>query len=366
VALVYFDSSAFVKLLAEEAGSELAAQLWDGCDAAVASRLAYSEVRAALAAAVGNRDLDEADLDDIEQAWDRYWAATRPVELTAAVERHAGQLAGTHALRGAEAIHLASALAIGDPGLVLVAWDRRLHAVAQAAGLITAPAQLDAPIPAVPNVQSEREAVPSEHGRRARHVAAMRARLVEVSLDLYDRQGFSATTIDQIAAAAKIHRSTFFRYFESKEGVLLAPLARSHRWFLDALGARPAGEPLVRSVAVVCTEGEWPAVERAQLQKIRRIVNADPLLRVAVEGQLSSGFGPLLVERLRAMNPGADDGEVAVVSSLAVMWSNAAFSRLIEHGGTVRTHFAEVIGATRKVAFETPGKAPAPADLIRR
>jgi AcrR family transcriptional regulator/predicted nucleic acid-binding protein len=366
MALVYFDSSAFVKLLAEEAGSELAAQLWDGCDAAVASRLAYSEVRAALAAAVGNRDLDEADLDEIEQAWDSYWAATRPVELTAAVERHAGQLAGTHALRGAEAIHLASALAIGDPDLVLATWGRRLHAGAQAAGLSTAPAQLDTPIPAVSSMQSELEEVPSENGRRARHVAAMRARLVEVSLDLYDRQGLSATTIDQIAAAAKIHRSTFFRYFESKEGVLLAPLARWHRWFLDALGARPAGEPLVRSVAVVCTEGEWPAVERAQLQKIRRIVNDDPLLRVAVDAQLSPAFTPLLVERLRAMNPDADDGEVAIVSSLAVMWSNAAFSRLIEHGGTVRTHFAEVIGATRKVALETPGKAPAPAGLTRR
>ena len=181
----------------------------------------------------------------------------------------------------------------------------------------------------------------------------MRARLVEVSLDLYDRQGFSATTIDQIAAAAKVHRSTFFRYFESKEGVLLAPLARSHRWFLDALGARPAGEPLVRRVTVVCTEGEWPAVERAQLQKIRRIVNADPLLLVAVDGQQSSAFAPLLAERLRAMNPGADDGEIAVVSSLAVMWSNAAFSRLIEHGGDLRTHFAEVIGTTRTVALET-------------
>jgi predicted nucleic acid-binding protein len=143
VSLVYFDSSAFVKLLAEEAGSDLAAQLWDGCDAAVASRLAYPEVRAALAAAARNHDLAEADLDEAERAWDSYWAATRPVELTAAVEQHAGQLARTHALRGADAIHLASALAIGDPSLILAAWDRRLHAGAQAAGLHTAPAQVD-------------------------------------------------------------------------------------------------------------------------------------------------------------------------------------------------------------------------------
>ena len=141
--LVYFDSSAFVKLLAEEAGSELAAELWDGCDAAIASRLAYPEVRAALAAAARNHDLGDNDLDAAEQAWDGYWAATRTVELTAAVEQHAGQLARVHALRGADAVHLASALAIGDPDLVVAVWDRRLHAGAKAAGVRVAPAQLD-------------------------------------------------------------------------------------------------------------------------------------------------------------------------------------------------------------------------------
>ena len=140
--IVYFDSSAFVKLLAEEAGSDLAAELWDGCDAAVASRLAYPEVRAALAAAARNHDLADHELDEAEHAWDEYWAAARPVELTAAVERNAGHLARQHALRGADAVHLASALAIGDPDLVIAVWDRRLHAGARAAGLRVAPAQL--------------------------------------------------------------------------------------------------------------------------------------------------------------------------------------------------------------------------------
>jgi predicted nucleic acid-binding protein len=55
--LVYFDSSALVKLVVDEDGSDLAAELWDGCDAALASRLAYPEVRAALAAACRNHDL---------------------------------------------------------------------------------------------------------------------------------------------------------------------------------------------------------------------------------------------------------------------------------------------------------------------
>ena len=138
--LVYFDASAFVKLLVEEPGTDLAVALWDGCDAALSSRLAYPEVRAALAAAHRNDDLDADGVQQAEVAWEEYWSAIRPVELTPAVERHAGELAGKHAFRGADAVHLASALAVSDPELVVAVWDRRLHAGVVSAGLAVAPA----------------------------------------------------------------------------------------------------------------------------------------------------------------------------------------------------------------------------------
>ncbi|WP_227878676.1 type II toxin-antitoxin system VapC family toxin [Arthrobacter dokdonensis] len=111
MAIVYFDSSAFVKLVVEEDGSELAAALWDGCDAAVASRLAYPEVRAALAAAGRDHLLDAADQRRAEAQWEEFWSATRPVEITQTITMHAGELASAHALRGADAVHLASVLA---------------------------------------------------------------------------------------------------------------------------------------------------------------------------------------------------------------------------------------------------------------
>lgn len=72
--IVYFDSSAFVKLVIEEDGSSLAAELWDGCDAAVSSRLAYPEVRAALAAAGRAHRLDPSDQRRAEAVWEDYWA----------------------------------------------------------------------------------------------------------------------------------------------------------------------------------------------------------------------------------------------------------------------------------------------------
>ncbi len=140
MALVYFDSSALVKLVVDELGSHVAAELWDHCDAALSSRLAYPEVCAALAAAGRSHDLDRRGLVAALDRWEHLWAAARPVELTTDVERHAGELASRHGLRGADAVHLASALVVGSADLVVAVWDRRLHAGVVAENLAVAPA----------------------------------------------------------------------------------------------------------------------------------------------------------------------------------------------------------------------------------
>jgi predicted nucleic acid-binding protein len=119
VALVYFDASALVKVVLDEAGTDVAVDLWDGCDAALSSRLAYPEVCAALAAAARNDDLTTVAARGAFATWDRIWDAVRPVELSKAVERHAGELAPRHALRGANAAHLAGAPAIEGDQLVV-------------------------------------------------------------------------------------------------------------------------------------------------------------------------------------------------------------------------------------------------------
>ena len=139
VPIVYFDSSAFVKLVVEEDGSDLAATLWDGCDAAVSSRLAYPEVRAALAAAGRAHRLDPLEQSRAEVIWEDFWAATRRVELTETVTAHAGHLASRYALGGADAIHLASLLAVGAAETLFAVWDQRLRTAAEGVGVRLAP-----------------------------------------------------------------------------------------------------------------------------------------------------------------------------------------------------------------------------------
>ena len=139
--IVYFDSSAFVKLLVEEDDSDIAAALWDGCDAAVSSRLAYPEVSAALAAARRAHRLGAEEQHQAQAIWEEYWAATRAVELTEKIAHRAGHLAAAHALRGADAVHLASVLAIGVDDTVFAVWDQRLRTAALGTAVGLAPSQ---------------------------------------------------------------------------------------------------------------------------------------------------------------------------------------------------------------------------------
>lgn len=143
MAIVYFDSSALVKLVLDETGSDLAAQLWNACDAALSSRLAYPEVCAAPCAAGRNHDLTESEASSAADEWETFWASIRPVELSADVERLAGELSVLHRLRGADAVHLASALVLRSADVAVAVWDRRLHGGVAAVGLAVAPATLD-------------------------------------------------------------------------------------------------------------------------------------------------------------------------------------------------------------------------------
>lgn len=138
--LCLFDTSAVVKLLVDEDGSAVAARLWDDASVVAASRLAYPECRAALAAARRARRLTQAAKATATRSLDQLWEELRVVELSPQIAELAGALSDEAILGGADAVHLASAVLLGGDETVVVTWDKRLRAAALSLGLAVGPA----------------------------------------------------------------------------------------------------------------------------------------------------------------------------------------------------------------------------------
>lgn len=121
--------------------------------------------------------------------------------------------------------------------------------------------------------------------RRERKKLAVRKALEEAAFRLFDERGFGETTVDQIADEADVSRSTFFRYFGSKEAVLFGSIEENGEILSDLILQRPSEEaPLVAFenalVAFVAVPGV--AREPAYADRFQRILEATPPLKAKV------------------------------------------------------------------------------------
>lgn len=137
--LVYFDTSALVKLCVLETGTPLAVALWEGASTLATSRIADLEVRAVLGAGERIGRIDAAPAAKARARWDELWPGLTKVELTPALAEAAGLLADRRPLRAADAIHVASALLFKEAEPLVAAWDRRVASAARAEGLTVLP-----------------------------------------------------------------------------------------------------------------------------------------------------------------------------------------------------------------------------------
>ncbi len=116
-------------------------------------------------------------------------------------------------------------------------------------------------------------------GLRERKKARTRAAIRQHALRLFGEQGYGETTVEQIAAAAEVSPSTFFRYFPSKEDVVLQddfdPIA------IEKFEAQPAELSPVAALRAAMREAmaEASAEEVEQWRDLNRLAASVPELR---------------------------------------------------------------------------------------
>lgn len=116
----------------------MAAKLWGGAYPAASSILAYPEGRAALAAARRLDRLGEEEHRQTLAAFEELYAELTTVGVDQELASRAGGYAEDLGLRGYDAVHLATALELGDEEVVLITWDRDLARAAEHVGLSVA------------------------------------------------------------------------------------------------------------------------------------------------------------------------------------------------------------------------------------
>ncbi len=135
--ILYLDTSSLVKLYVDEPGSPEIRLLVERAEVVAASVVAYAEARAAFARRRRERSLTLADHRRSKAALDDDWPHVLAIDVSGPLARSAGELAERHQLRGFDALHLASYLALARelPGedVLFSSADQRLERAARLA-----------------------------------------------------------------------------------------------------------------------------------------------------------------------------------------------------------------------------------------
>lgn len=144
------------------------------------------------------------------------------------------------------------------------------------------------------------------------------ARLVDSGLGLFERQGYDQTTVAQIARAAGVTEMTFFRYFPSKESLLLED--PYDPMLVAAIARQPIDlPPFVRAVRGI--RAAWRAVPEPDQPVIRRrvrIAARTPSLRGATWTS-TGNTERAVIGQLTDDGASAHDARVAAAAVLAAL-----------------------------------------------
>ena len=177
-------------------------------------------------------------------------------------------------------------------------------------------------------------AAPTE-GLRERHRRRTAADLEEAALRLFCEKGFDAVTIDDIAVAADVSRRTFFRYFASKEDVILSDHPKRLDELQAALDRRPADEPALTALrnAVLSLAGSF-GEQRDHMLRRFRLVTTTPALEarsLCLQRNWETAVTGMLAQRMD-VDP-AKDLRPGVVAATTMAAMRMATTNWLSGGG---------------------------------
>ncbi|MCA1844193.1 MAG: TetR family transcriptional regulator [Actinobacteria bacterium] len=181
---------------------------------------------------------------------------------------------------------------------------------------------------------TQESAAPVE-GLRERHRRRTAADLEEAALALFCEKGFDAVTIDDIAASADVSRRTFFRYYASKEDVILSDHPKRLDELAAALNRRPADEPALAALRhAIISLAEGYEEQRDHMLRRFRLVTTTPALEarsLCLQRNWETSVTAMLADRMGV--DGAEDLRPGVVAATTMAAMRIATANWLAEGG---------------------------------
>lgn len=195
---------------------------------------------------------------------------------------------------------------------------------------------------------------PIPQGLRERKKRQTRLDLASAALRLFEERGFDAVTVDDIAAEANVSRRTFFRYFETKEDVIIVEAEGKIAAMRSSLRDGPPDEPTLdalRRGSLALIVAYWDA-DLAPV--IVRLLEREPKLAATVLAY-QVRFAETLAYEL-AIDLGVDvrlDPRPRILAHAAIsMLRTAMAARLAEPDGDTPIELAEAAFDRGRPALE--------------
>jgi AcrR family transcriptional regulator len=177
------------------------------------------------------------------------------------------------------------------------------------------------------------EAVPSApQSLKSRKQQVVRDALSTAAAELFHKHGFEAVTVEEIARTAGVSRRTFFRYYDSKEDVMVERLDRDGERLLIELAARPINEPPLLAIRNALI----PAIEHGLLEadfvrEATRLLRETSALRRALmerRNRLEERIAALMIQRLDSTS---QDNTPMLLAFLTRALNDTAFNAWYDH-----------------------------------
>jgi AcrR family transcriptional regulator len=171
---------------------------------------------------------------------------------------------------------------------------------------------------------------------RERARRSMLDQIAAIAVELFDEHGFDSTTIDDICTAAGISRTTFFRYFQSKEDVLAREFADLGDDLLALVHARPENETAWAALraALLSLASRYADAPQASVRAVRLVIDS-PTLTTFHQDKLARWgrqLEPELRRRLPPLTPAAPDPRPQALTIAALGCLDAALTAWVITG----------------------------------